>query len=428
MTFKKTLSNIFSVLIITTLILTAMPAQPAQAAAITVSGCTATELINAISTSNGTAADDTIELNGTCTYTLTAIDNSTWGDSGLPIILNATTVGELAINGNGATITRDGNAPQFRIFFNHSGGNLTLDSVTLTDGDSSGDAGGILNWGTLNIVNSTISGNSATDYGGGIWSAHILNITNSTLSGNSATDGGGILIDGGAVTISNSTLSGNSVIGSGGGILHAGAQTLTINNSTFSGNSAVSGGGGGIRNGGTITLIINSTFSGNTTGEGGGGIYNGGTITTIINSTFSGNSAISGGGGIYNAVTLTNITNTIIANNTVGNCSGVPTGTKNITDSTGCSSWTDTSLVPAEDLGPLASNGGPTQTIALLGTSATNPAIDTGFSQSCSGAYVNSLDQRGVTRPQGEGCDIGAYELKLFPWPMFLPAVTNKAD
>src|SRR5262249_13789623 len=65
-------------------------------------------------------------------------------------------------------------------------------------------------------------------------------------------------------------------------------------------------------------------------------------------------------------------------------------------------------------LGPLADNGGPTQTMALPSTS---PAVDRGNNSGCAASPANNLDQRGINRPaDGNGdsnpvCDIGAYEL-----------------
>jgi hypothetical protein len=55
-------------------------------------------------------------------------------------------------------------------------------------------------------------------------------------------------------------------------------------------------------------------------------------------------------------------------------------------------------------LGPLAANGGTTETLALLPGS---PAIDAGSDMACP-----SVDQRGVSHPQGPHCDIGAFERK----------------
>jgi hypothetical protein len=60
------------------------------------------------------------------------------------------------------------------------------------------------------------------------------------------------------------------------------------------------------------------------------------------------------------------------------------------------------------NLGPLADNGGATQTMELL---AGSPAIDAGNDGLCAAAPVNNLDQRGIARPQGPHCDIGAFEV-----------------
>jgi hypothetical protein len=69
-------------------------------------------------------------------------------------------------------------------------------------------------------------------------------------------------------------------------------------------------------------------------------------------------------------------------------------------------------------LGPLADNGGPTLTHALLPGS---PALNTALLPNCP-----PEDQRGVTRPQGAGCDKGAFELEVAtPTPTDTPTPTN---
>lgn len=185
-------------------------------------------------------------------------------------------------------------------------------------------------------------------------------------------------------------------------------------------------------NSGAALGVQNLTIAnGNAGYGGGGGIYNGGTLT-VTHSTFSGNSAISNpGGGIFNDGTL-NLTNTILANNTVGpvendcepgtlNASGV-----NLVKDGLCGSSFPAGTDP--NLGPLADNGGPTQTFALL---LGSPAIDAVPDTSCP---PPATDQRGVTRPQdgnGDGsafCDIGAYELQAmvsFDFSGFFPPVDN---
>ncbi|MEW5939264.1 MAG: choice-of-anchor Q domain-containing protein, partial [Chloroflexota bacterium] len=81
----------------------------------------------------------------------------------------------------------------------------------------------------------------------------------------------------------------------------------------------------------------------------------------------------------------------------------IGTNTNNLVENGSCSA----ALSGDPLLGPLANNGGPTQTHAVLAGSI---AIDAGEDGICAAAPVNNLDQRGVTRPQGAHCDIGAYE------------------
>ena len=255
---------------------------------------------------------------------------------------------------------------------------------------------------------------SAAPGGGGIYNASgaTLTVTNSTISANAATGtpgGGGIYNASGAtLTITNSTISDNTnTSGPGGGIRNDG--TLTVTNSTFSDNTASGGSGGGIRNIGTLT-VANSTFSQNTTTASGGGIYNvaGFVDATVTNSTFSGNSAGSAGGGIYYSTGTFNYANTIIANSTSGgDCAGdgtLGTNINNLVEDGGCSAALN-NIDPTLDA--LANNGGPTETFALI---AGSPAIDAGDTTTCTNSPISNLDQRGITRPVGSSCDIGAYE------------------
>jgi hypothetical protein len=108
-----------------------------------------------------------------------------------------------------------------------------------------------------------------------------------------------------------------------------------------------------------------------------------------------------------------NIVNSIIANNPAGNCFSLSrpiVGHNNLESGTATTCGTN-SLLANPMLGPLTNNGGPTQTLALL---AGSPAIDTADNTICQTLPPNGagkLDQRGVARPQGNGCDIGAFEL-----------------
>jgi CSLREA domain-containing protein len=309
----------------------------------------------------------------------------------------------ITIQGNGATIERSTTVPcnlnstaatgEFRIFEVTSSGTLTLQNVTVRNGCADG---------------SVFSNNRD---GGGIASEGTLTLTGSTISGNSASGDGGGILGGGTMTITNSTFSGNSASKLGGGISSLGFSTvMTITNSTFSGNST-SQLGGGIANGGTMT-IINSTFSGNSTSSAGGGIWNNGTMT-VTNSTISGNSAIFGvGGGIFNDGTV-NIKNSIVGNNTPGadcvNNSGTfnASGANFATDGS-CPGFTQVTSAQL-NLGSLQVNvPGTTATHALLsGSVAIDAAPDCTL---VDGATPVTEDQRGVARPQGAACDVGAYE------------------
>src|SRR5215208_6803826 len=229
------------------------------------------------------------------------------------------------------------------------------------------------------------------------------------------------IADGFADTFDN----GNSTRGiPGGGIANKGG-TLKVTHSTFSRNSAVLG-GGAIANldGGTLR-VINSTFYGNRSFFG-GAILNGGRLE-VSYSTFSANDSEHPGGGILNtnsrAATM-RLSTSVFADNTNGNivnvCTGLPPaeqclgtitdGGYNISDDLSFSFTKRTSKSntdPKLDPDGLQSNGGPTNTIALLEGS---PAIDH-IPNATSGCSTGvGVDQRWVQRPQGEGCDVGAIE------------------
>jgi len=347
----------------------------------------------------------------------------------------------------------------------NDGGTLTVNDSTVSD-NTANSGGGITNHGTLTVTDSTVSGNSAGGYGsdggGGIFNVGPLTVTGSLITGNSASGGGGIenyktltltdsiirgntALDIGAglegtdqstQTVSDCTISGNSATTSGsiGGGIDTGFQaTLTVTDSTISGNSAADF-AGGIDNGGTLTLT-GSTVSGNSAGGiGGGGIYNV-DVATVINCTLSGNSAVSTGGGIFDQYLLT-VVNSTLSGNTAGAGGGLFTEAPAVATvatsifanpddnlvrqsgaivSRGRNLFSDAPALPLDPtdlvntnplLGPLADNGGPTQTLALLPGS---PAIDAGVSLS----YVTT-DQRGVARPRGKAADLGAFESRGF--------------
>jgi uncharacterized repeat protein (TIGR01451 family)/CSLREA domain-containing protein len=265
--------------------------------------------------------------------------------------------------------------------FNHELGTLTVSASTFS-GNSGCNGGGIFNDGTAFVLTSDFSGNNAGCSGGGAANRFgILTIDETTLSGNGAASGGAIINTQGTLIVRETTLSGNSSTVRGGAIRHSGTGSTTLTNTTLSGNSVTVGGGGGIRL------------------EGGGSV-------TLNSATLSGNSSPDPGGGLLNEDGTLTLQNTIVANSpSGGNCSGT------ITDGGGNLQYpgldcgaTITSADPMLDPAGLQNNGGSTQTIALQPGS---PAIDTALLANCP-----ATDQRGVLRPQGAGCDIGAFELE----------------
>lgn len=320
--------------------------------------------------------DDTINLP-------TGIYNLTLGE--LLIDSPVTIVGD----GAGSTII-DGNAAD-RVFLIEPTGVVTITGVTIRNGVDTRGAG-ILNQGTLQLIDSTVFSNATTSSdGGGIRNERltvrrpVLTVSNSLITGNTGQGGGGIFNEDGTVTINNSTISNNTATvpvakaasGLGGGIANSAETddaTVTVNDSIITMNTVEGVGGGGISNSAdlthTATVILNRTVvSGNTAMEIGtlnanlglgGGIRNGFFTTanstaqatvTLNDSTVSGNDAINGG-GIANATTLTaagltlevtviNSTvsgNTTVADNTasVGNGGGLlnVNGTTSLVNST----------------------------------------------------------------------------------------------
>ena len=222
----------------------------------------------------------------------------------------------------------------------------------------------------------------------------------------------------GTVTLNNLTIQNGYGNPYGGGVFNTGG-ILTVTNSTFTGNQA--GYGGGIANLGTLT-IANSTFYGNGATTNGGGVYNEGGSLTILNSTLSANNANSGG-GVYNKLAATmNLANSILANSTSGgdcaNAGTIGNNTKNLIEDGSCNPV----IVGDPILDVLADNGGSTQTMELL---IGSPARDAGDNTVCANPPVSNLDQRGVTRPLGPNCDIGAYEAEFISAILITPNPLN---
>ncbi len=240
-----------------------------------------------------------------------------------------------------------------------------------------------------------------------ITSGAVVTVFGLTLADGSADFGGGAIINHGSLALTGCTVSGNTAHDLGGGIDNYG--TLALTGCTVSGNTAdFYGVGGGIDNSGTMTLT-DCTVAGNTADLGGGGLYNSGTLT-LTDCTVAGNAADLGGGieSIGGNVTLAN---TIVADDASGgDVDGAVSGSHNLigdaASSGGLLNGIDGNIVGvAPNLGVLAYNGGPTQTMALLPGS---PAIDAGDNSLVPAGLTN--DQRGALRIKGAAVDIGAFE------------------
>ncbi len=325
----------------------------------------------------------------------------------------------IVINGNGQTLRNRAEQGRGRLFSVPTGGDLTVNNLTIRDGNNAanggaiqifggtvslyncvvtdnaapgGSGGAILNAGTLNIYGSTLTNNTAEDQnaisgeggGGAIYNAGVLNIANTTIAGNrSWNDGAGIYNNNGVVRLTHVTITGNTAdsnndgIGQGGGVITL-RGTVHIKNSLVAGNFDTMGGVGPEATTPDITRkadTARSLYLGTIRSEG----YN--LIGTV---------------GAYNFDT-----------NTIGDIYGDPSGATAVR-------YGATELTVVVD--PLFEAGA-----SIYSLQPASPAIDRIPSESCRfiSASNNPLftdttpahgDQRGDLRPRGLRCDIGAHE------------------
>jgi CSLREA domain-containing protein len=366
----------------------------------------------------------------------------------------------LTLNGHAAADTIIDANHLDRVLQVLSGATVTLANLTLRNGKvldqtSHNHGGGIYNGGMLTLDHVIVSANLANQSdsgpkqarGGGIYNNGTLVMTHSALQNNAAShttawldagQGGGLYnAVGASATLTDTTVSSNSVAntlpmqqnGNGGGIYNDTATLImdraTIDHNIAGGSSPGSGFGGGICNiNGTLTLT-NVTLSSNQAPGGisyGGGLYNKGATSnpTLTNVTLYANVAGNMGGNIYNffGATPIKVRNTIIAYPATGlfydNCGGgLESNPATRINGMGYNLEYPTPIATSRSCGlsvadpkllDLALNApGETQTHALQAGSA---ALD--VAGACGGAPA--VDQRGVSRPQGINCDLGAYE------------------
>jgi hypothetical protein len=283
------------------------------------SNFTATSVANLvadINAANAVGGSNTITLVAGTTFNLSAVDNTTDGATGLPVIAAN---GNLTIVGNGDTIQRSTarGTPTFRLLDVAAGASLTLQNLTLQGGwilgsEVSAEGGAIYNQGSLELNGVTVQNNRAQGIqssgspgyqklvesaaGGGIYSGGSLTVEASTIQNNQALggdglgtksgwrdpgvggegSGGGVYIAGGMATFTNVTLSSNTAQGGNGhsvggyqaeggnafgGGMNVAAGTVSLLSTTVDGNSAIGGGGsaGGVELGGGLYLAAASS-------------------------------------------------------------------------------------------------------------------------------------------------------------------------
>lgn len=333
-------------------------------------------LISAIEAANADPAADTIRLeNGT--YTLTALYDS---NAGLPAIISPVT-----IEGNGATIRRDPNSVDFRVFSVAGDGDLTLRHLTVSGGSIPfAEGGGIMGstGSSVTIDNSTVTQNAAAYGGGGVSTQGTLTMINSAVTSNtSGRYGGGLVVNSGATAaITNCTMSGNAAGLDGGAVAVAGE--LRVAHATIVSNTAVTGGGGVYQPGVGVVRLSHSIVSGNRADHSHEVL---GLVSVNAYNLF-------GHGGETDAQAFSD------------------TATLGSSDITATSDGTDPTALDAI-LAPLAHNGGDTRTHALVAGSPAVEGGDPGFTP------PPPYDQRGPSyqRIVGGRIDIGAYEYGARP-------------
>jgi CSLREA domain-containing protein len=430
---------------------------------VTMSGLTVTggKLVGLTAKGAGINTSGNLTLTGV-TVTQNKVESTTGGapeGAGIEVAAGNLTLDHSQVTNNTATSDATGGAPAGAGIDDSAGELVTVSnsqitgnvaSTTGSTGTPTPTGGGIRDAspGTLAISSSQVSHDSATTNGGGgaaygggieIDGGGVVTISGSTISADAATapdatsEGGGIANRLGNLTVASTTVDDNTAEGGtaaeGGGIASGGPFSLSA--STVNGNTAAATGSANSAGGGLAltesSSIVNSTIAENTAGAGtgtaeGGGVFNGAPSTeavAVLNTTLDANAAAasaatSQGGNYYaTASNPADFENTIVSggNATTGpNCS--PAGAGALTSQGhNLESGTDCGFTASGDrqstdpqLGSLQDNGGPTHTQAVQPGSL---VIDNGNTADCPAA-----DQRGVTRPQGSACDIGAFEVQ----------------
>ena len=302
--------------------------------------------------------------------------NSAVGGSGGPLAgandFNGGDGGNFGSSGGGAGGTGAGNGASGG--FGSGGGGGAAASTAGGTGGAGGFGGGGGGAGSIAVQGNTAHTGGSGGFGGGVGgNGNNTNGFDNGGGGGGGGFGGAVFTNGGSVTLVNTTLTGNTAQGGAGGNHNTRCISAGVCGSGFDGAP-----GSGI----------------------GGALFNHGGTVTMTNTTIAGNTAdTANGGGVYTNTGTTAATNALIVDNTGGNVFGALGGTSNLTTS-------PFTFADGSTIGTLASNGGPTQTIAIP---RGGPAYQTGALGTCQ-TTSGPTDQRGAARVEGGACSVGALE------------------
>ena len=351
------------------------------------------------------------------------------GDGGATWSGGRVTLNDALLQGNSVSINRAGVAGGSQL----RGGAIFAESVEMT--------GSTLSDNSVTVVEA----GSSSALGGGAFVVDTFDATESVIKGNLAKVtgssypqpwGGGVAGEGNSeATLTDSSLSDNSGViesptGSGnaqGGGMRMG-RGVTLVRSTVSGNVTPRYGGGmwvqNLTAGPTHVVALNSTISGNQAADGSAlfAYRSTGAQPTVLleNTTVAGNTATDpGGAAIWSYSGSLEVTNSIVSNEdgcdwdtgfspALGDGGNVISDASGSCDAFGTAPFGKMATSSELALGPLAANGGPTQTMAL---GANSSAIGAAVADRCP-----ATDQRGVTRAAST-CDSGAFQLSTSPAP-----------
>ena len=279
--------------------------------------------------------------------------------------------------------------------------NIIFESNTASTG------GGLYNSNSSPVITATrFISNAATSSGGALYQSKAeIWLTDAVLSGNTAKlHGGAIYVSRGVFNGAYLSMSSNSARYNGGAVFtDRGALTMTNVFAAYNQGKY----GGIFYNDTTTVTLTNATFYSNTATIDGGAIFNDGSPATIDHLTAVSNNAEHYGGALYTILETPVVRNSIVWGNTAEK-GGAIIGTASFVDTIvegGCPIGVACARVSGDDplLGAPGNYGGAVNTIPIFTNS---PAIDQVTN------FCPATDARGIARPQGVACDLGAYETR----------------